>query len=145
MIEEGLGYLERSAGGDTVSSYHLEAEIASYHAIAPTWSATDWPRILHCYSELEALNPSPVVTLNRVVARWQVEGPDAALADLELLMASGRLDKYHPAHATRGELLARVGDYEAATEAFRRALGLSRTGPLQRHLERRLASVVALI
>lgn len=74
MIARALPYLALSATGDQVSEYPLQAGIAAGHSIAADEASTDWPRILALYDHLAALNPSPVVALNRAVAMGRVHG-----------------------------------------------------------------------
>ena len=102
--------------------FALQAAIASLHAQAPSYAATDWPQILALYDELARVWPSPVVALNRAVAVAMVDGPGAALAEVDALADGGRLAGYHYLPATRADLLHRLGrDAEAAT-AYREAL-----------------------
>ena len=75
-------------------SYIVQATIAAVHAQAPTWAATDWRQISGMYAELERLDPSPVVTINRAVAVGFAEGPQAGLAMLDGLGADPRIDRY---------------------------------------------------
>lgn len=99
--------------------YLLQALIAAEHAIAPTTTDTDWPRIAAHYRELEELTGSPVVRLNRAVAVAEADGPLAGLALLEGLDLPG-----HRLPGARGELLLRAGRYDEARDAFARAVGL---------------------
>lgn len=138
LVRRGFRHLERSAAGAAITPYHLQAAIASHHAAAPTWQATDWPAILELYDRLLELAPSPVVALNRAVALARVESPRAGLAALDALDPEP-LAGYHLAHATRGTLLLEAGEPRAAAEAFRRALELDPPAPERRLLERRLA------
>jgi len=104
-------------------------------------AATDWRRILDCYDALLRLAPSPIAGLNRAVALARVEGPEAGLAALEDLSEQRELRSYYPAHATRGQLLARLGRNEAAKSAYARALELTSSAPVRRLCERRLAEL----
>ncbi|MDQ6748786.1 MAG: sigma-70 family RNA polymerase sigma factor [Candidatus Dormibacteraeota bacterium] len=113
-------------------AYVLQAAIASCHADEPR----DWPQIAALYGELSRLTGSPVVELSRAVAVAEAEGAQAGLAIVESLT----LGDYRYAHATRGELLRRLGRTEEAADAFRRALALSPGQAERRLLERRLAT-----
>lgn len=95
----------------------LQAGIAACHALTPSYEATDWPRILAQYDALIALDPSPVVALNRAVALAMVAGPATGLA-----------------------ALARIGDGARARAGYERALGLARTESERRFLTRKLAA-----
>jgi RNA polymerase sigma-70 factor (ECF subfamily) len=86
---------------------------------------------------LAVVAPSPVVALNRAVAVAMADGPRAGLA---LVDAIGGLEEYHLLHSTRGELLLRDGQTDAAAAAFARARSLTANAAEQRHLERRIAA-----
>jgi RNA polymerase sigma-70 factor (ECF subfamily) len=140
-ISEGLEVLERASFLGPPGAYQLQAAIAGVHARAHTAAETDWPRIVRLYDLLFALMPSPVVELNRAVAVSMASGPERALALVDGLAERGELNGYHLLHATRAELLARLGrDADAATE-FRRAMELATNEVDRRHLGRRLAQV----
>ena len=141
LIAAGVEHLRRSAHGKEVSTYHLEAEIASCHTLAPSWSATDWHRILRAYDELLGRVSSPVAAVNRAVALAEVEGPEAALTALEPLAKMRGLEDYCPYWTTRGEMLRRAGRYDEANDAFRHAQGLETSAPVHGFLMRRLASL----
>lgn len=102
--------------------YGLQAAVAECHAIAPSADATDWPRIIALYDALDTLSPSPVVRLNRAVAVSMVDGPTAALAEVDAL--ADELEEFRPLHAVRGELLAQIGSMDAAAAALRVAASL---------------------
>src|SRR5260370_26898400 len=76
------------------------------------------------YGELARIHPSPVVQLNGAVAIGMSEGPERGLALIDELGTSGELDRYHLFHAARADMLRRLGSFEAAAEAYRRALAL---------------------
>lgn len=138
-LARGLRHLARSAAGDVLTRYHLEAEIAACHATAPSDAATDWPRVLDRYDALLALAPSPVVALNRAVALARVAGPAAAIAEVERLRAGGALDRYHLLPATLAALWDQAGAPARAAPLYAEALTLPCTTPERRLLEARLA------
>ena len=80
LIALGFRYLDASATGGELIRFHLEAAIAAEHCRAATFTETNWRRILEFYDLLAVTAPSPIVTLNRAIARGQVEGPAAGLA-----------------------------------------------------------------
>lgn len=147
LVVRGFAHLERSAAGPRVTHYHLEAAIASHHAAAPDWAATDWPAILGLYDRLLALHPSPVVALNRAVALAHARDPEAGLAALDEVEhdpeARRTLSAYHLLPATRGTLLLQAGRPAEAARALRRALELCTSPAERRLLERRLAEAGA--
>jgi len=124
-----------------IGPYQLQAAIAALHAEARDPTETDWPQIAALYRELAGLNPSPVVLLNGAVAVAMSEGPGRGLALIDTLGASGELDRYHLFHAARADILRRLGSFEDAAEAYRRALALIENDVERAYLERRLAAL----
>lgn len=114
----------------------LQALIAAEHAIARRPEDTDWPRIADRYRELEELTGSPVVRLNRAVAVAEADGPHAGLRLLEGLSLPG-----HRLPATRGELLARAGDTQAARAAYDEAIARCGNAAERERLEERRAGL----
>jgi RNA polymerase sigma factor (sigma-70 family) len=116
--------------------YQLQAAIVGVHAASPSYAETDWAEIVALYDRLLAVQPSPVVALNRALALAELDGSAVALAAIEPLRA--RLDGYHLFHAARGELLRRLGRHDEARSADRRALQLTDNPAERRLLEERL-------
>jgi len=117
--------------------YQLQAVIAGAHADAKSWETTRWNEIVRSYDVLLGFSDTPVVRLNRAIAVWHVEGPAAALAEVDDL--SGELAQYHLFHATRAELLRALGRPDDARAADERALELTDNPGERALLERRLA------
>jgi RNA polymerase sigma-70 factor (ECF subfamily) len=130
-IEEGRSSLERAMALNGRGPYVLQAAIASLHAE----DGSDWPQIAALYGELLRVTRSPVVALNRAVAVAEAGEPQGALDVVEEL----ELDSYLYLHATRGDLLRRLGRRDEARAAYERALALAEAEPERRFLERRLA------
>ncbi|WP_373683950.1 RNA polymerase sigma factor [Micromonospora solifontis] len=124
-----------------VGRYALQAAIASLHAVAPSYAATDWPQIVRLYDELLKRWPSPVVALNRAVAMSMVDGPAAALAELDALAGDPRLAGYHYLPAIRADLLRRLDRRAEAAQAYREALALVDNDAERAFLTGRLADV----
>jgi RNA polymerase sigma-70 factor, ECF subfamily len=141
LIAEGLRALDRSATGGDVSVYHLQAELASCHAVAATWGETDWPRIATCYRALERATASPIATLNRVIAEMQVQPSPSHIAEIEALAGHPQLGGYHLLPAVLAELWREAGDRQRAGQEYRRAQALAGSAPEQRFLAARLASL----
>ncbi len=140
-IGEGIQLLDRAMRMGPPGPYRLQACIAALHATAPTAGVTDWRRITALYDWLAAIVPSPVVQLNRAAAVAMADGPMCGLALVEEVAASGELGDYHLLHASRADLLRRLGRLEAAAAAYQRALDLA-VNPVERaYLQRRLAEV----
>jgi len=104
-------------------AYQLQAAINAVHADAPTAQQTDWSQIVALYDQLLAVSPTPVVALNRAIAIGEVHGPGPALALVDEL----NLDSYYPFHATRADLLRRLGRDGDAAIAYARAAALAPT------------------
>jgi RNA polymerase sigma-70 factor (ECF subfamily) len=135
LIMLGLAHLERSARGEELTVWHLRAEIASLHALAPSAVDTDWPRIASIYEQLLALDPSPMVALSHAVAVGQAHGPAAGLKALPAMIGNPYSE------AARGLFLAGLGRLGEARRHFERAQSLARTEPERRLMARRLASL----
>lgn len=134
-IEEGNNWLSRARRLGRRGPYLVQAGIAAEHAKASTWESTDWQRIVMLYDELLSFGWSPVVALNRAVA---VSFGDSFERGLELLGAlSKELDGFHLYHATRADLLRRVGRTEQARAAYSRALELAHNDAERAFLVRR--------
>jgi RNA polymerase sigma-70 factor (ECF subfamily) len=141
QIADGLRHLEKSTQGEQLTAYHLEAGIAACHAIARTYEETDWSHILELYDQLLAINPSPVVALNRAVAVAQCHGPAAGLRALETVRNHPALQHYYLLWAILAKLHARVGDRAEAAACYREALLCTCSAPERRFLESSLASL----
>jgi RNA polymerase sigma factor (sigma-70 family) len=125
-IRSGLAALDRAeALGGSHGPYALQAAIAACHARAPTAEATDWPRIAVLYAALAAVNPSPVVELNRAVAVGKAEGPAAGLVLVERLLDEPALHHYPWLFSVHADLLDKLGRHEAARAEFEHAAGLT--------------------
>lgn len=138
MIAEGIALVERALAARGFGAYSLQAAIAAVHAEAPAAAQTDWAQIVGLYDLLQAIEPSPVVDLNRAVAVAMRDGPQAGLVAIECLLADGALADYHLAHAAAADLYRRLGRMDAARAAYRRAIALARQEPERRFLQRRL-------
>lgn len=124
-IAMGFRHLSQAMAGDRLTPYHLEAGIASTHAAAPRFEATDWAQIERYYDALLEIAPSPVVEVNRAIAVAMHKGPDAGLQKLDQLRGYALVQRYLPFHLALGELELRRGNRERAQAAFTAALGLA--------------------
>ncbi|PYN07898.1 MAG: RNA polymerase subunit sigma-24 [Candidatus Rokuibacteriota bacterium] len=137
-IERGLGWLGRAGPIERAGPYQLQAAIAACHARAPSWEATDWPRIVALYARLAAVAPSPVVELNRAAAIGMAEGAAAGLAALDRVDAAP-LRAYHLLPAARADFLRRLGRRAEAAVQYRAALELVDNARERAFLAARLA------
>jgi len=108
LIRRGFEYLNLSAKGDEVSSYHLEARIAGLHCIKED-SQEKWENILHLYNQLLLINYSPSVALNRNFALYKAQGQSAALIEAEKLKLEGN----HFYYILLGELYKNIDTQKA--------------------------------
>ncbi len=143
QIEEGLALAARVLSSRRVGVYTLQAAIASRHAEASAFAATNWSQIVGFYDLLIRVEPSPIVALNRAVAVAMLNGPEAGLALIDTILADGSLADYHLAHAARAELCRRLGRTAQARAAYQLALNLTQQTPERRFLERRLRELPA--
>jgi RNA polymerase sigma-70 factor (ECF subfamily) len=137
LIDEGQAIVRRCLARRQPGPYQIQAAINAVHGDAATAAQTDWGQILALYDQLMAVAPTPVVALNRAVAVAEVQGPAAALAEVQQL----DLDGYHLYHAIRADLLARTGDDEGAAAAYDAAISLTQNDAERESLRRRRRSV----
>ena len=139
QIDEGRALVASALSAAPPGPYALEAAIAAVHAGAARAEETDWRQIAGLYDRLHALHPSSVVALNRAVAVAMADGPAAALPLVDALESA--LADYHLFHATRADLLRRLGRREEAIAAYHRAHALTQNEPERRFLAQRIASL----
>jgi RNA polymerase sigma-70 factor, ECF subfamily len=140
LLANGFAHLQQATASDVLTALHIEAGIASVHAAAPSFEATDWRMIAHCYGMLEELKPTPVVELNAAIACAHVDGPAAGLARLDGLAGARRLAHYALYHAARGDFLEKLGRLDQAREALAAALECPLNAAERAYLERKLAA-----
>ena len=140
-IAEGTALVRASLRGGRPGRFALQAAIAALHAEARSYAETDWRQVLGLYDVLLEIWPSPVVALNRLVAVSMVDGPAAALAQLEELETDVRLAGYPYLPSTKADILRRLRRPEQAAQAYRAALALTENEQEREFLARRLAEV----
>ena len=145
LIAEGHALVrERMAvvatGAEQPGRYQLLAAINAVHTDAPSARDTDWSQIVALYDRLVRIDTSAIVRLNRAIAVAEIDGPDVALAEIDRL--GEVLDGYHAYHATRADLLRRVGRSADSREAYDRALELADNPAERAYLTRRRDQLV---
>jgi RNA polymerase sigma-70 factor (ECF subfamily) len=136
LIAEGHQLVrERLATGEAPGRYQILAAINAVHTSARDVRDTDWSQVVALYDQLAALDPSPIVALNRAVAVAELDGPDVALATVDRL--EDRLAGYHAYHATRADLLRRLGRSRDARTAYDRAIAVAGNTAEAAYLTRR--------
>ncbi|MDG4793597.1 DUF6596 domain-containing protein [Micromonospora sp. WMMD1082] len=134
LIAEGHALVRaRLACGQAPGRYQILAAINALHTDARDVRATDWSQVIALYDQLIHVDPSPVVRLNRAIAVAEFDGPEVALAEVDGLPLEG----YHAYHATRAELLRRLGRSEESRAAYDRAIGLAGNTAETAYLTRR--------
>jgi predicted RNA polymerase sigma factor len=133
-IAEGVELITEALPRGTTGPYQLQAAIAAVHDEAPDGDATDWREILGLYGLLATIAPSPMVTLNRIVAVAMVEGPAVALAQLDAPAAEPGLAGHHRVAAVRAHLLEMAGDDAGAAAQYRIAARRTLSVPERRYL-----------
>lgn len=124
FMEEGYHYLRRSTRSDTVTRFHIEALIASLHGAAPTFDKTDWEKITALYRQLEYVEPSPMVTLNRIIAESYLD-PSGSIQALEELERHSALKNNFLLPAAKAYMYTRRGELKNALICYEQALHLS--------------------
>lgn len=122
LIRKGFDLLEQAAEPFETSVYHFEAAIASIHASSPSFAETDWKSIYHLYEMLYALQPSPVVGLNKAIASSYAISAKHAIAEMSTLKG---LEKNHLFYASLGEMYWSVEEFSMARRYFEIALDLA--------------------
>ena len=140
---EGMAVLDKALALNDPGPYQVQAAISAVHAEARTAEETDWRQIAALYRTLATLNPSVVIEVNRAVALAMAWGAQAGLQVLQQL--DGQVEEYYPYHAARADLLRRMGQPEAASEAYKRALNLCNNSAERAYLQRRLDEMQMLI
>lgn len=138
LIAEGHALVRRCLAADRPGRYQVLAAVNAVHTDAPTAAATDWSQVVALYDQLARIDPSPVVALNRAVAVAELDGPEVALAQVERLPLEG----YHAWHATRAELLRRLGRSAASREQYDAALAVCDNTAERAYLARRRGELV---
>ncbi|GAA2605763.1 RNA polymerase sigma factor [Paractinoplanes durhamensis] len=136
-IAEGVSLITGTLRSATIGPFQVQAAIAAIHDEAARPELTDWPQILQLYGLLRLLAPGPMVTLNRIVALAEVDGPVVALAELATAAADPALAEHHRVAAVRAHLLEMTGDRAAARAQYRLAARRTLSLPERQYLEAR--------
>jgi RNA polymerase sigma-70 factor (ECF subfamily) len=136
LIAEGHRLVrERLAAGAAPGRYQILAAISAVHTSVRDVRDTDWAQVVALYDQLGRLDPSPIVALNRAIAAGELDGPDVALAAVDRLEQP--LAGYHPYHATRADLLRRLGRSQESRAAYDKAIELAGNTAETAYLTRR--------
>lgn len=138
QIAEGVALTENALRSRRFGAYTLQAAIAAVHAETSSAASTDWHQITLLYDRLIAVQPSPVVELNRAVALAMYKGPEQGLRSIDEILARGELTEYSLAYSARADLCRRLGRLLEARASYQKALALARQEPERRFLSGRL-------
>jgi len=143
QMAEGVALLEQALNSRPFGPYTLQAAIAAVHARAGSVAATDWGQIVALYDQLERIQPSPVVQLNRAVAIAMRDGPEAGLAHIDAVLKhcsgkQGDLANYYLAHSARADMYRRLGRTAEARASYEKALALTQQEPERQFLQARI-------
>ncbi|CUR54228.1 putative RNA polymerase ECF-subfamily sigma factor [metagenome] len=133
LIDEGHALVRQCLATNRPGPYQLQAAVNAVHTDALDASMTDWGQVVALYDQLLQLSPTPIVSLNRAVAVAELDGPQVALAIVDGLP----LDGYHAWHATRADLLRRLGRHDDARSAYDAAIALTENPAERSWLSRR--------
>ena len=140
LIAEGHALVRaRLASGQRPGRYQILAAVNAVHTDARDVRDTDWSQVVALYDQLAVLDPTPIVRLNRAIALAELDGPEVALAEIDPLP----LDGYHLFHATRADLLRRLGRSEQSRAAYDRAIELAGNTAERAYLTRRRDQLAA--
>jgi RNA polymerase sigma-70 factor, ECF subfamily len=137
LIAQGQQLVRTCLRRNTPGPYQIQAAIQAVHSAAPDTASTQWDQVIALYDQLQALNPDPVVALNRAVAIAELDGPSVALELIDNLP----LTDYHVFHAIRADLLARLAHTDDATAAYTDAIAHTANQAEQAFLRQRLAAL----
>ncbi len=143
LIEEAEALLQRASGMGATGRYQLEAAVQSAHVVRRLTGRADWTAIERIYDALLALTGSPVVAINRAIAVAETSGAAAGLAALASWETDARLAQYQPYWAARAGLLARLGNVDAAEQAYQMAIGLEADPAVRHFLQQRRSELRA--
>jgi RNA polymerase sigma-70 factor (ECF subfamily) len=143
QIREGLAISDAIAGEGLMGRFAIQAAISAEHCRARRPEDTSWDRIVELYGDLEQLQPSPIVALNRAVAVAMAQGPQRGLELIDLLAGGSDLENYHLFYAARADMHRRLGMKNEAAKGYEKALGLATNESERRFLQRRVREMTA--
>ena len=137
LIQKGFDYLDAAAEPFEVSTYNIEAAIASLHAASPSFEQTDWKSIYHLYEMLYQLQPNPIVAMNKAIASAYAINKQNALRELNQIKG---LEQHHLYYASIGEIHYEMENRDEAKKFYQKALRLTSSGVEQQLLINKISS-----
>ena len=141
FIKIAIDYLEDSSTADDISIYHLQAGIAREHMLSTSYDRTNWNNILHLYDLHYAINPSPVVALNRAIVVAELYGPKAGIEAIEIIPEKYALEKYYLLPATLGEFYKKLDDPLKAKTYYQEAIELTQSVAEKNLLQKKISDL----
>lgn len=140
LIQIGMSYFKNSIGGNELSGYHIEANIAATHCLAKSFETTNWQVIYDQYMLLSKLKPNPIIRLNLAIVQSQISSPEKALELLKELESDKTLQGYALLFATQGALFVKIGRYNEAIKYFTKAGKLTSSNSEKAFIQKQLKS-----
>jgi len=137
LIVKGIEYLERSATGNKLSEYHLQAGISYFYVTAENFEKIEWGKILNLYNLLYEMNSSAIIGLNRAIVISQMNGAEAAIDEIKNLSFE-QLENYYLYYSTLGELYLQTGNLPEAKKYFEKAIQMTDSEPEKKLLRTKL-------
>jgi predicted RNA polymerase sigma factor len=125
LVQLGNNYMNQSAIGSEISSYHLEAAIAYEHCSAIDFSHTNWIQIHRYYESLCAIHPSVITRLNKAIVTMQVFGAQAARLELQTIADQKKLESYYLYYSLLGEIAGKLDEITEARVHYEKAIALT--------------------
>ncbi|WP_108801680.1 sigma-70 family RNA polymerase sigma factor [Aquimarina sp. Aq107] len=142
LISQGNKYLNQSAFGESLSTYHLEAAIAYQHCISESYSKTDWKEILIYYDLLLKIDNDPIVFLNRCLVVLELFGAEEALKTINKIKNDKVISGYYLYYAILGEIHERLIKPNRAVDYYQKAIQLTQSQPEQHLLKRKISRIL---
>lgn len=142
LIAQGRRYLNQSAFGESLSTYHLEAAIAYKHCIAKSYETTDWKEILKYYDLLLKIKNDPIVSLNRCLVILELYGAEEALDAIKSIKDHKLLEKYYLYHSTLGDIHQQLIQPNIAVVYYQKAMKLTQSAPEKRLLKHKIGEML---
>jgi len=135
LIKKGFDYLDAAVEPFEISTYNIEAAIASLHAASPSFDQTDWKSIYHLYEMLYQLQPNPVVAMNKAIASAYAVNKENALYELQQIKG---LENHHLYYASIGEIYFDLENKSEAKKFYQKALDLTSSAYEQQLLKSKI-------
>ena len=135
LVAEGHQLVRERLAAVGPGRYQILAAINAVHTSARDVRDTDWSQVVALYDQLVRLDPSPIIALNRAIAVAELDGPEVALAAVDRL--EDKLAGYHAYHATRADMLRRLGRSQKSRAAYDKAIELAGNTAETAYLTRR--------